>query len=86
MLELKLSDKEYDLLTSSEYGFDIKSLKMVKSKPSEVIVELDDNDDLIIALTEKAEHILQTQGFSYEYEPTDKGLLCESILDKLSTI
>lgn len=41
------------------------------------------NDDEVL---DKADHLLRTQGFDEDYNPTAIGTMCESILDTLADI
>ena len=40
-------------------------------------------DDDYIAIEETVSERLQKNGFDKDYNPTDEGLMCESILDEL---
>jgi len=41
------------------------------------------SDDELVKIEEKVSLYLQKRGFDEEYKPTEEGLMCESILDKL---
>lgn len=41
-------------------------------------------DDEILDIEDKVSDHLQTKGFTEDYEPTEEGRLCESILDVTS--
>lgn len=86
MLKLRLTKKEYDLVKNSSDGIDFDSFKIDNPNDEEVMIKLKDDDDLVTSLIEKIEHILQTEGFDADYQPTKKGLLCESVIDKLSAL
>lgn len=86
MLKLRLTKTEYDLVKNLSDGIDFDSFKIDIPNDEEVILELKDDDDLVTSLIEKIEHVLQIEGFDADYQPTKKGLLCESIIDKLSAL
>ena len=39
------------------------------------------SDDDYIKIEKKASHLLQTEGFDENYEPTQIGIICEEIID-----
>ncbi len=41
------------------------------------------SDDDLIRIEEKASNLLQTNGFDDNYEPTQVGTMCESIIDSM---
>ena len=50
------------------------------------IISFDFDDEDILNVEEKVSNYLQKHGFDKNYQPTEDGLICESILDKISEI
>ena len=62
------SSKQIDFMKSLGLDFDFKNL----------------SDEEYIEIGERVADELEYRGFDEEYEPTEIGKMCESILDKLS--
>ena len=61
----------------------IKSILQENNIPNDIIKL---SDDQVCSLFEKASIYLMKHGFNKNYEPTNDGLMCESILDILGDL
>lgn len=79
---IRITMQEKDMLKEVKNRYDWKNELKFDIQPKFVILE-STNDDLIIELRELCSDYLQEVGFDDKYEPDEKGILLESLIDKL---
>jgi len=63
--------------------FENNQIDFMKTKGFDIDFNKKLSDDDYIRIEEKASHLLQTEGFNKNYEPTQVGIMCEEIIDTI---
>lgn len=63
--------------------FTKNQIDFMKDKGFKIDFDKKLSDDDYILIEEMASHLLQTEGFDKDYEPTQTGKMCEIIIDAM---
>lgn len=80
---MRINQEEYEVLSEILSELSIKK-KIVKTEDGLIQFELTDEE--AEEASAKVQDKLQTEGFAFDYSPTEKGRVLESLIDRFNDI